>query len=237
VGLQPAASQQAGFPMMQPGFQLDTNQQGALPMMQQGMWNLPIGQWPQFFGALNPMMQMPVGQFAGMQQSSNSNSCAGGQGAVQAPQPQQPVQAGGKNKKKGQAQSADAARKVNDKPDQQLSAGGVLDLKFKDVICYNCGESGHYVGLCTRQKRCFIRSKPGHHMDNCPMWYSQMPTAQYWGSANSGLDFFHVEVEGPAAVQWLNMDNVGIVVVNEGEISEQELEQNFNEMWKVKWFW
>jgi hypothetical protein len=27
------------------------------------------------------------------------------------------------------------------------------------------------------------------------------------------------------------------VVVNEGEISEKELEQNFNEMWKVKWFW
>jgi hypothetical protein len=32
------------------------------------------------------------------------------------------------------------------------------------------------------------------------------------------------------------MDNMGIVVVNEGEISEKELEQNFNEMWKVKWF-
>jgi hypothetical protein len=44
-------------------------------------------------------------------------------------------------------------------------------------------------------------------------------------------------VEGPAAVQWLNMDNMGIVVINEGEISEEELEQNFNEMWKVKWFW
>jgi hypothetical protein len=33
------------------------------------------------------------------------------------------------------------------------------------------------------------------------------------------------------------MDNMVIVVVNEGEISEKELEQNFNEMWKVKWFW
>jgi hypothetical protein len=32
-GLQPAAGQQGGFPMMQLGFQLDTNQQGALPMM------------------------------------------------------------------------------------------------------------------------------------------------------------------------------------------------------------
>jgi hypothetical protein len=57
-----------------------------------------------------------------------------------------------------------------------------------------------------------------------------MPTAEYRGSANQGLGFFHVDVKGPAAVQWLNMDNVGIVVVNEGEISEKELEQNFNEM-------
>jgi hypothetical protein len=33
------------------------------------------------------------------------------------------------------------------------------------------------------------------------------------------------------------MDNMGIIVINEGEINEKELEQNFNEMWKVKWFW
>jgi hypothetical protein len=64
-----------------------------------------------------------------------------------------------------------------------------------------------------------------------------MPTAQYWGTANPGLGFFHIDVEGPAAVQWLNMDNVGIVVVNEGSITESELEQNFCEMWKVNWFW
>jgi hypothetical protein len=65
------------------------------------------------------------------------------------------------------------------------------------------------------------------------MWYTPLPTAQYWGSANPGLGFFHVEVEGLEAGQWLNMDNVGVVVVNEGEISANELEQNFNEMWKV----
>jgi hypothetical protein len=33
------------------------------------------------------------------------------------------------------------------------------------------------------------------------------------------------------------MDNVGIVVVKEGDISANELENNFNEMWKVNWFW
>jgi hypothetical protein len=33
------------------------------------------------------------------------------------------------------------------------------------------------------------------------------------------------------------MDNMGIVVINEGDMNEKELEQNSNEMWKVKWFW
>jgi hypothetical protein len=46
-----------------------------------------------------------------------------------------------------------------------------------------------------------------------------------------------VEVEGPKAVQWLNMDNVGIVVIKEGDISAEELEKSFNDMWKVNWFW
>jgi hypothetical protein len=69
------------------------------------------------------------------------------------------------------------------------------------------------------------------------MWYSLLPTTQYWGSANPGLGFFHVEVEGPEAVQWLNMYNVGIVVVKEGEISVEELQKSFNEMWTVNWFW
>jgi hypothetical protein len=39
-----------------------------------------------------------------------------------------------------------------------------------------------------------------------------------------------VDVEGSVALQWLNMDNVGIMVINEGEIFKQELERNFNEM-------
>jgi hypothetical protein len=114
--------------------------------------------------------------------------------------------------------------------------GPMMDPKFKNVTCYNCGELGHYVGICTRIKRCFICSRTGHHMDSWHMWYSLLPTAQYWGSANPGLEFFHVEVEGPEAVQWLNMDNVEVVVVNEDEISVSELEKSFNEMWKVNLF-
>jgi hypothetical protein len=50
------------------------------------------------------------------------------------------------------------------------------------------------------------------------------------------LAFFHVEVEGPEAVQWLNKYNVRIVVIKDGEITERELAK-INEVWKINWFW
>ena len=74
-------------------------------------------------------------------------------------------------------------------------------------------------------------------MDDCLEWYKPMPMAQYWGSANPGLGFFHVEVEGPEATNWMNFDNVGVVTVIEGEVNEQELEQNLSEIWKMNWYW
>jgi hypothetical protein len=104
-----------------------------------------------------------------------------------------------KMKKKQPSVSADAIKKSTEKG-ISLSSSPVFDPKFKDVICFNCGEPGHYVGLCTRLKRCFMCGRTGHHMDTCSLWYQPMPTSQYWGSANPGLGFFHIDVEGPAAV-------------------------------------
>jgi hypothetical protein len=185
------------------------------------------------------MMMMPPGIAPNLPQSNSQGSSAS-----LIPSQQQQASGSNKNKKKMQKGAAsDGSKNSGERTgnSMQLSVpsgpGPILDPKFRNVTCYNCGELGHYVGLCTRVKRCFICSKTGHHMDNCLMWYSLLPTAQYWGSANPGLGFFHVEVEGPEAVQWLNMDNVGVVVVKDGEISAEELEKNFNDMWKVNWFW
>jgi hypothetical protein len=100
--------------------------------------------------------------------------------------------------------------------------GLTFDMRFKGVICYNCGEPCHYVGMCPRQKKCFICGSHMHHMDKCPEWYRPLPMAHFYGSANSGLGFFHIEVDKPAAVAWLNLDNVGIAVVD-GDITMDEL--------------
>lgn len=74
-------------------------------------------------------------------------------------------------------------------------------------------------------------------MDACLEWYKPLPTAKYLGSANAGLGFFHVDVEGAEATKWLNFGNVAVVQVVEGEANEKELEQNFTEMWKTNWYW
>jgi hypothetical protein len=133
--------------------------------------------------------------------------------------------------------------KVVEKPVEQQqvrkvpsSNGLMFDLKYKDVICYNCGEPCHYVGMCPRPKKCFICGSQMHHMDKCPEWYRTMPMTQFYGSASSGLGFFHVEVDKPAAVAWLKMDNVGIAIVD-GVISMEELKQNFSDIWKTNWPW
>ncbi|KAM0878763.1 hypothetical protein ACQ4PT_034655 [Festuca glaucescens] len=77
----------------------------------------------------------------------------------------------------------------------------------------------------------------GHHMDACLEWYKPLPTAQYLGSSNAGLGFFHIDVESVDATKWLNYANVGVVEVLKGEVNVLELEQNFTEMWKTKWYW
>jgi hypothetical protein len=110
---------------------------------------------------------------------------------------------------------------VKEKPSSNVL---VVDPKYKDVICYNCGEPGHFVGLCSRAKCCFICGKPGHHMDTCAEWYKPMPHAQYLGSANAGLGFFHIDAGGPEATKWLNYGNVEVVEILEGEANEKELE-------------
>jgi hypothetical protein len=61
--------------------------------------------------------------------------------------------------------------------------------------------------------------------------------AQFVGSANSGLGFFHVNVDAQDSVQWLNLKNVGIILVTHSQIIVKDLERNMSETWDVNWPW
>lgn len=100
------------------------------------------------------------------------------------------------------------------------------------MICFNCGVPDHIVGLCSVPKACFICKTPEYHMDTCLAWCQPLPIAQYQGNAANGLGVFHIEVEKGDSNQRLNFLNIDIVIMEEGEVSEEELKQNFFDMWK-----
>jgi hypothetical protein len=59
--------------------QFGVPQQGMCPMVPPGLWNVPMGQWQQFFGqpGMGQMMQMPQGFRGNVQQGIASNSSSG----------------------------------------------------------------------------------------------------------------------------------------------------------------
>jgi hypothetical protein len=101
----------------------------------------------------------------------------------------------------------------------------VLDPRYSKMTCYNCGDLGHFVANCVHPKVCFICNLFGHPVHSCPEWYKDHPVANYFGSANSGLGFYHIDVLDTSETQWLNFRNCGVVMVKKGERTLSSLEQ------------
>ena len=113
----------------------------------------------------------------------------------------------------------------------------VIDPRYRKLTCYNYGEPGHFVGNCTKPKICFICAVAGHHMNDCPVWKLDHPTAAYMGSACLGLGFYHLEVPNVESTQWLNLTNYGIVKVKTGSVTLAELEVELSVIYCKDWPW
>lgn len=112
-----------------------------------------------------------------------------------------------------------------------------IDARYQSLTCFNCGEPGHFIGICGKPKVCFICAIPGHLMDACPRWSQPHPIAKYYGSASLGLGFYHVEVSETSPSQWLNLSNCGVVRVLSGQISMVELEKELADIYCKDWPW
>ena len=213
---------------MMPGGQLYGYQGGWNPQAQQ-MQQMP--QWAnqqQFpFQYLPPPQVFPQQYGPQMQQAQFGGSGSSAGGSAQVSQSDS-----SKSKKKKSQKSKQTVATANS-DDSSFN----VDPKFIGAICYNCGLPGHFVGMCLIPKVCFICKTPVHHMDSCPTCYKPYPAAMYWGSANNGLGFFHIDTGDKEDCEWLNFGNVGLVLIEKGEISEKELGLCFSDMWKTSWPW
>jgi hypothetical protein len=106
----------------------------------------------------------------------------------------------------------------------------MTDPRYRELTCHNCGEPGHFVGICSKPKICFICAILGHYMSECQFWKRPQPTATYLGSAGAGLGFYHITLLETETMRWLNLNNCGVVKVKRGEISMAELEKELSEI-------
>jgi hypothetical protein len=76
-------------------------------------------------------------------------------------------------------------------------------------------------------------------VNKCPEWKSPQRVAQYFGSANQGLGFLHVEVD-PREDRirlWDASDNHGVLTIEEGEMEQAEIVQKLKLMFDKEWNW
>ena len=91
--------------------------------------------------------------------------------------------------------------------------------------------------MCDLPKKCFVCKSSAHQVDACPVKKRPHQVAKYIGSAAPGLGFYHVEAPDLGANALGNMRNRGIVYVEAGELSKEELIKEFSEINKTNWPW
>lgn len=111
--------------------------------------------------------------------------------------------------------------------------------KALNIICYNCGEPGHFNASYTKPKVCFICFREDHLAEKCPRWKEPYSIAQFMGSSNRGLGFFHVDVEEkPDRFKlWTGFDNCGVFTIEEGVMSQEDIIKNLRMLFEQEWPW
>ncbi|TVU39504.1 hypothetical protein EJB05_12927, partial [Eragrostis curvula] len=92
---------------------------------------------------------------------------------------------------------------------------------------------------CMKPKLRFICRKKDHAVDSCPEWKKPKREAKIYETASKGLGFLHVDVSSiPDRVNhWANFDNCGVITIEEGNVTHEELIRNLKKTFDKDWAW
>jgi hypothetical protein len=106
----------------------------------------------------------------------------------------------------------------------------VIDPRYRALTCYNYEEPDHFVGICDKPKVCFHLCCAGPLHECLSLWQKEQPVVAYMGSVGQGLGFYHIELPKSETTRWLNINNCGVVIIKQGQISMQELEKELSDI-------
>lgn len=209
-----------GFPGQPPHWAFNGQFHGGYPPPPQQWQGMPPSWFPK------QMVQPPPGQQGGDQGVSLSNT---GQGSGSSGISGISGQGNQKNQSKQQRKKQDSKVVVSNNVTSLMS--------YVNVICGGCGEPGHDKEKCSKTTTCFICKMATHQEHSCPVRKKPHLAARYFGSAAPGLGFYHVDMSDVNLQHSGRLKNGGIVFIEDGEISKEDLATKFSEIYKTNWPW
>jgi hypothetical protein len=106
-------------------------------------------------------------------------------------------------------------------------------LNYANTICTCCGEPGRTKTSCGKPQICFICKASNHVAEGCPILKRPHQVDRYIGSSATSLGFYHIEMPENTANPVSTTRNCGVVTVEEGVITKEELAQEFGYIYKT----
>jgi hypothetical protein len=76
-----------------------------------------------------------------------------------------------------------------------------------------------------------------HSVEECPVLKKPHQIARYVGSSATCLGFYHIEAPETSVNPISSTKNCGVVTIEDGEISKEELAGEFSNIYRTNWPW